>query len=159
MKTQDGFTLIELMIVIAIIGVLATMAVPSYQERFIRAQIAEGIGLADFAKENVNSYFRANKRMPGSNAEAGLPPAQKIVGNYVTAVEVKDGAIHITLGHRVNRNVAGKVLSLRPAAVEGYPQVPLAWNCGIASAPQGMKTFGENRTDLATHLLPVDCRS
>lgn len=159
MKKSSGFTLIELMIVIAIVGVLATMALPSYQERFIRAQIAEAMALADYAKDGVNAYYRANKRMPKNNAEAGLPPADKLMGNHVTAIEVKDGAIHVTLGHRANRNAAGKVLSLRPSAVEGYAQVPLAWNCGVAEAPKGMKAFGANLTTLPAPYLPIDCRS
>lgn len=156
---QRGFTLVELMIVIAIMGVLATMAVPTYQERFIRAQVGEALALADFAKDSVNAYYRVNKRMPKSNAEAGLPPPDKIVGNYVTALEVADGAIHVKLGHRVNKNAAGKVLSLRPAAVVAHPQVPLAWNCGAADPPAAMKAFGANQTDLPSQYLPVDCRS
>jgi type IV pilus assembly protein PilA len=159
MKTQSGFTLIELMIVIAIIGVLATMAMPSYQDRFIRTQIVEAMNLAEFAKEGVTAYYRANKRMPKSNAEAGLPPADKIVGNYVTSLEVNDGAIHVKLGNRINKNAAGKMLSLRPAAVAAFPQVPLAWNCGAAEAPAGMKMFGSNQTSLPVQYLPVDCRS
>lgn len=159
MKTIAGFTLIELMIVIAIVGVLATMALPSYQERFIRAQITEAMTLAEYAKEGVNAYYRANKRMPKGNAEAGLPPPDKLIGNHVTAIEVKDGAVHVTLGHRANHNAAGKVLTLRPAAVEGYAQVPLAWNCGMAEPPKGMKAFGTNLTTLPAPYLPIDCRS
>ena len=111
MHTNKGFTLIELMIVVAVVGILATIAMPSYQERFIRAQVAEAIGLADFAKENVAAYYRANKRMPKNNADAGLPPADKIVGNYVVSLNVNEGAIHVQFGNRVNKNAAGKVLS------------------------------------------------
>lgn len=159
MKSSSGFTLIELMIVIAIVGILATMALPSYQERFIRAQITEALVLADYAKDSVNSYYRANKRVPRSNAEAGLPPADKLIGNHVTSIEVKEGAIHVTLGNRANRSAVGKVLSLRPAAVEGYAQVPLAWNCGLAEPPKGMKVFGTNLTTLPAPYLPIDCRS
>ena len=158
MHTNKGFTLIELMIVVSIVGILATIAMPSYQERFIRAQVAEAIGLADFAKENVAAYYRANKRMPKNNADAGLPPADKIVGNYVVSLNVNEGAIHVQFGNRVNKNAAGKVLSIRPAVVAAYPQVPIAWNCGGAEAPAGMKTFGTNQTTLPGHFLPVDCR-
>jgi type IV pilus assembly protein PilA len=159
MKQLRGFTLIELMIVIAIMGILTTVAMPTFQERVIRVQVGEAIGLADFAKEGIAAYYRANKRMPKNNAEAGLPPADKIIGNYVTALEVIDGAIHVTLGNRINRNAAGKLFSIRPAVVTAYPQVPIAWNCGVATPPAGMKVFGESRTSLAAPYLPVDCRS
>jgi type IV pilus assembly protein PilA len=115
--------------------------------------------LSEFAKESVAAYWKAHKKMPRGNAEAGLPPADKIVGNYVTSLEVVDGAIHVTLGNRVNRNAAGKVLSVRAGAVQGYAQVPLAWNCGMAAAPAPMAMFGENRTNLPPAFLPVDCRS
>ena len=159
MQTQRGFTLIELMIVIAIMGILATMAVPTYQERVIRTQVSDALVLGDFAKEGVAAFYRANKRMPKNNIEAGLPPPEQTVGNFVTKLEVNDGAIHITMGNRVNRNAAGKTLSVRPAVITNYPQLPIAWNCGVAVAPTPMKMFGENRTSLPPVYLPVDCRS
>jgi type IV pilus assembly protein PilA len=159
MKKFSGFTLIELMIVVAILGILATLAVPTFQERVIRAQVNEAISLSEFAKEGVAAYLRANKRMPRNNAEAGLPPPDKIIGNYVTSLEVADGAIQVALGNRINRNASGKVLTIRPSVVTDYPQVPISWNCGVAEPPAGMKTFGENRTSLSSPYLPVDCRS
>lgn len=159
MKRHQGFTLIELMIVVAIMGILATLAVPTYQERVIRVQVSEALGFSEFAKEGISAYYRANRRMPKNNAEAGLPPAEKIIGNYVTGLEVVEGAIHVSLGNRVNRNANGKVLSIRPAVVATFSQVPIAWNCGVAAAPIGMKEFGENRTSLIAPYLPLDCRS
>ena len=62
-------------------------------------------------------------------------------------------------GNRANKNAAGKVLSIRPAVVAAYPQVPIAWNCGGAEAPAGMKLFGINQTTLPGYFLPVDCRA
>ncbi len=153
-----AFTLIELMIVIAILSILATMAAPSFQDRVIRAQVGEGLALADFAKQAVGAYYARHQRMPADNAAAGLPPADRIVGNYVTALEVRGGALVISFGNASNRNLAGRHLGLRPASVDGYPQVPLAWVCAGAAVPAKMSAHGSDATDLPGTFLPLDCR-
>lgn len=158
-NSHAGFTLIELMIVVAIIGIMATMAVPSYQDRVIRAQVSEGIALADLARQAVSSYFTKTHRLPRDNISAGLPPADSIVGNFVSSIAVRDGAINIKFGNQANRNLAGKTLTLRPATVEQYPQVPIAWVCGTAVVPEKMKSNGQNETDLPSPHLPLDCRT
>jgi type IV pilus assembly protein PilA len=137
---------------------MATMAVPSLQDRVIRTQVGEGLALADFAKQSVQAYYAKTHRLPPSNEAAGLPPADRIVGNYVSALTVKDGAITISFGNQSNRNLAGKKLTLRPATVPDYPQVPIAWVCGTASAPEKMKVHGDATTDLPGPHLPLDCR-
>lgn len=156
---ERGFTLIELMIVIAIIGIMASMAVPSFQDRVIRAQVAEGLALADFAKQAVAAHYARTRGMPQDNQAAGLPPAERIVGNHVSALAVRGGAIHIRFGNQANRNLAGKTLTLRPATVAGYPQVPIAWVCGTAAVPAKMSASGHSATDLPPPHLPFDCRS
>jgi type IV pilus assembly protein PilA len=88
-----------------------------------------------------------------------LPPAEKIVANYVSAVAVEKGAIHVTFGNRVNRSIAGKVLTLRPAVVEDAPKVPVAWACGYAEPPAGMTVNGANLTNIPEALLPMECRA
>jgi len=158
MRSTSGFTLIELMIVVAIIGILTTMALPSYQDRVIRAQVSEGIALADFVKQSVASYYGKTKRMPKDNAAAGMPESRLIVGNYVSDLSVREGVITITYGNRSNLHLSGKKLSLRPAVVEGHPVVPIAWVCGLASVPEPMKVAGENDTTLPAPHLPIDCR-
>lgn len=158
-RSGSGFTLIELMIVVAIIGILSTMAVPTFQDRVIRAQVTEGIQLAEFVRQSIQQYYAKNRRMPANNAQAGVPESAKIVGNYVTDVVVADGAIHITFGSRSNRNITGKKLTLRPAVVDGTPVVPIAWVCGTAGVPDKMAALGKNETTLPGPHLPVDCRS
>ncbi|MFO1337103.1 MAG: pilin [Burkholderiaceae bacterium] len=155
---RHGFTLIELMIVVAIIGILATMAIPSYQDRVIRTQVSEGMALADFVQQTVARHYGQTRGMPLDNAAAGLPPPDRIVGNYVSAVTVHDGSITVTFGNRSNRHLSGKVLSLRPATVDGYPQVPVAWVCGTASVPQRMRVHGSDVTTIPASQLPLECR-
>lgn len=158
MKKLSGFTLIELMIVIAIIGILSTMALPSYQDRVIRAQVNEGIELARFIKDDISDYYKSTKRLPVNNEKAGLPPADKIIGNFVTAIAVDHGSIQITFGNNANKFLSGKILSLRPAIVAQYPAVPISWICGKAAGIDKMEIIGANNTDLPVPHLPLDCR-
>jgi type IV pilus assembly protein PilA len=93
LPNQKGFTLIELMIVVAIIGILAAIAIPQYQNYVARAQVAEGLSLASGAKVAVAEYFNTNGTFPADNAEAGLSDATDISGNYVESVTVTGAAI------------------------------------------------------------------
>jgi type IV pilus assembly protein PilA len=158
MKTNRGFTLIELMIVIAIMGILTTIALPTYHDRVIRAQVGEALAFADFAKEAIAEQYKRTRRIARTNAEAGLPESDKIIGSYVTGLEVKDGAINVTLGNRINKFASGKVVSVRAAAPPA-PAVPLSWACGNAAMPAGLTVSGANATTLPPTYLPVDCRS
>lgn len=153
-----GFTLIELLIVISIITIIATMAAPSFMDRAVRGQVGEAMALAAMATDGVEDYYKAKGRMPETNAEAGLPAAGKIRGNFVTSVEVKGGTVEVTLGNRVNKHASGKVIAMRPAVVKGERKVPVAWVCGYASVPGGMTVGGENTSTIIARHLPVNCR-
>ncbi|WP_174493869.1 pilin [Acinetobacter sp. Marseille-Q1623] len=145
MNAQKGFTLIELMIVVAIIGILAAIAIPAYQNYTKRSHVSEGLSLAGGAKASVSEFFSSNNRMPNSNASAGLGAASSIKGNAVNSVGVgtTDGAaaagqILITYGDKVT--TGGATLILSPSTTAGGIQ----WKC--------------RRGTIAQELVPSNCR-
>lgn len=158
MKNSRGFTLIELMIVVAIIGILAAIALPSYQSYTIRAQVTEAITLASELKGDIKEYYKYHGRFPANNRAAGIPEPQHLIGNYVKTIHVVDGAIHVTLGNKVNENVKGKKLTIRPLVVKGSPTSPISWNCGDSEPPEGMNAVGKNQTDIDGKYVASACR-
>ncbi len=154
-----GFTLLEMMVVIGIVAILALMAIPTYQDKFIRDQIAEALPLADIAKPPVALSWAVLQTFPADNAAAALPIAEKIVNNYIRSVAIQGGAIDITFGNKANNAILGKVLTLRPAVVEDAPVVPVTWVCGYAAAPGKMTVKGENKTNIPPGYLPIRRRS
>lgn len=159
MRINRGFTLIELMIVVAIIALLATLSVPTYQGRMVRAQVEEALQMAEPLQSSIASYYSKYKRFPADNRAAGIPLPPQLVGNFVKSIEVEQGALHIVLGNRINAHADGKVLTLRPALVKGSPASPIAWLCGYAEAVDGMQAESANRTDLSYTFLGPECRS
>lgn len=158
-KHNNGFTMIEMMVVIAIVSILALAAIPSYLDKLIRDQIVEALPLADIAKAPIAGSWAIAQPFPPDNAAAGLPSDDKIVNNFIRSVSVQDGAIHITFGNRANNFLKGKILTLRPAVVEDAPIVPVTWVCGYAEGPDKMTVQGENKTNIPEGYLPFKCRS
>ncbi|ENT1571678.1 pilin, partial [Neisseria gonorrhoeae] len=124
---QKGFTLIELMIVIAIVGILAAVALPAYQDYTARAQVSEAILLAEGQKSAVTEYYLNNGEWPKDNDSAGVASASKIIGKYVKQVEVKNGVVTAKMASsNVNKEIQGKKLSLWAKRQDGS----VKWFCG-----------------------------
>jgi type IV pilus assembly protein PilA len=146
MKNSRGFTLIELMIVVAIIAILAAIALPAYQDYTIRAQISECAMLSSITKTNVTEFFQNSGTFPNSNTQAGLPVPTAITGKFVSRVEVTNaGAFECTYSSvnpfRANSVINASTLRFTPASTGATVE----WTC--------------QSTTIASKYLPVLCRT
>lgn len=162
-KRSKGFTLIELMIVIAIIGILASLAVAAYQTYTVRAQVAEALNFAAGAKVPIVDAYNMSGVPPADRAAAGMTPAPTDTqGNYVSQVAVVNGRLDITFGNNVHQDVFGDTLSVTPYQ---NPGGNVLWRCGAAPVPAGtteMTGGGVTAAHLAPTIpvryLPATCR-
>jgi type IV pilus assembly protein PilA len=148
---QKGFTLIELMIVVAIIGILAAIAIPAYQDYTVRSQVTEGLNLAGAAKAAVAESFSNTGMAPANRTEAGMSAAAiDTNGKYVTSVEVTNGSILITYGATANKVIATQTLGLVPYETTDKS---VTWRCGAAPvlAAAGTQLLGTGSGQAATY--------
>lgn len=129
-----GFTLIELMIVIVIIGTLASIAIYAYQEYIIRSQVAEGVTLSTAPQLALVEYASTHSGFPADNNAAGLPPPSAIAGNYVSSVTTTNGIIDVVFGPQANGAIAGTTKQCVLSPITSAPGV-IRWQatCGFDS--------------------------
>jgi type IV pilus assembly protein PilA len=159
-----GFTLIELIIVVAILGILAALAVSAYQTYTVRAQVSEGIDFAAGVKAPILDAYSDSGLPPANRAEIGLSndPTESR-GSYVSQVDVVNGRVDITFGNHAHPDIATKTLSLTPYVTADRTVV---WRCGNAPAPAGELMTDAGGTisavyqsgDVDPRYLPSACR-
>lgn len=165
LRMRNGFTLIELMIVVAIMGILASMAISSYQTYTIRAQVSEAVNMAAGAKTPVIDAFNNTGRPPTDRAAAGMTPTPEDTrGAYVASVNVDKGRVDVKFGNNAHQAIFDKTLSLTPYMSGSGSYI---WRCGLAPEPtadnimimQGGGVETEyTEPDIPARYLPKSCR-
>ncbi len=140
-KTERGFTLIELMIVVAIVGLLAVIAIPAYQSYLIRAQIAEGLNMVAPVKVAVVEFHNNNGAFPADNTAAALPPPPAYAARYVAEISVADDVVTILYGNQANVQINGQTITLTAFNNNGS----VSWTCASGGF-------------IANAYLPASCR-
>ena len=161
----SGFTLIELMIVVAIIGILAAIAVPAYQNYVLRTQVTDGISLLGIAKTPVSEAFLNTGQAPVDRVASGLSANPgDTQGKYVSGIDVVNGVIVVTFGNEASGIIQGLTVTMTPYEAA---DLSVVWRCGNAPVPAGLSTMGTTGggnaavyivPTVANQYLPAPCR-
>lgn len=143
---QKGFTLIELMIVVAIIAILSAFALPAYQDYTIRTRVAEGLNLASSAKVAITEYYTNYHEWPKNNSDAGLVAASKINGNGVESVTVADNGL-ITVKYNKKVDTTNNLITFQASPSNPSPGESIKWKCSVPAS-----------NGVAVQFRPTECR-
>ena len=166
-RMRNGFTLIELMIVVAIMGILASMAIATYQTYTIRAQVSEALSIAGGAKTPIIDAFTITGLPPAGRPEAGMTSnATDTRGAYVESVEIYNGRVDVKFGGKAHQEIFGKTLSLTPYMSNTSGSGSFIWRCGRAAAPAGTEILQGGGVeaehyvdpDIPARYLPRSCK-
>jgi type IV pilus assembly protein PilA len=155
-QDSNGFTLVELMIVVAILGILASLAIAAYQTYTVRSQVSEALVFASGAKVPIVDAYSRDHVLPAGRIEAGMSPAPTdSSGTYISALDIVNGRIEVTFGNQAHPDIAARTLSLTPYLANDDS---IVWRCGNAPAPPGTELVEHPEPTVEPRYLPSACR-
>lgn len=157
-RPQRGFQIIELIIIVSIVAILASIALPAYQDYDIRAQVSKGLQDMASVRNAVTDTFTKSGKMPGSRSAADLPAAASSTqSRFVSSVDIGvGGVVTLTYGNSANAKISGRTIQLTPYISADRTVV---WRCGAADAPDALESGKYAAGSVEFRYLPMDCVS